>query len=633
MVLRPFCARRRGGFPRWELRSAKPGDTTPDYKSRQFRILELNSPETLSARAAFAQANALLRQTSRASNPDWYREGLDLDHQWHLVVLSGNRISSALLLRQGQENTWTSGPGVNLSVLPTREQVDALVDEIMNASEFRKARSLGVVIHLADEFATTEIMAEIRSAAALEALREEVCSSPATALGDPSLSMENTSTRLVPYAGAEKPPLASCVTLSRQHDAFVDMLRLAGEARNLPIQVSVVSAPLAFLSILPAFLQFQLERPQFVLLHYPKFSAMAVFNPQANLVQLRALPHRGRAFPGNLGDAVNTALDSLDLHEPVITILPLGDTDPSPLLTQLHATLNQPDHAEVQILRPAVDSIAPGVPELRPEMLVSIPTYASGQVSKGFQQLFSERWALQNFLPVSPAVAALYPTQGEMKMLRLSGLLKIVAAFALVGLFALGVFSAVKIVTDPAWSHNTQDTVAMKTRMAKATRDSQEFEHWENLLQERSKGWLGMELLARVFPENSGVKVITFRQNTRLDSTVKNKRVGFTREWLINGLANDKGIPLVDNLNSRESIKQLFEEIFKATGNAAFDTSVDGRGLTFLLTRSRNPAYDKDNRKASPADRSGYAAVFDLKITQSFPSEDPLALSTSTLPK
>lgn len=584
----------------------------------------------MKSRAVYRQALDLLRHTSRAANPDWYRDALDLTHQWHLVVQSGNRVQSVLLARDGDEGAWMPGPPIQLTTPPTHEQMGAILDDILATPEFRKAKSLGVVVHLADEFATTEIVQEPRSAATMLELRDEVRSSPANALGDPSLSNDTTSTRLIPYAGANRAPMAATVSLSRAHDYFMATLRAAGDERNFPVRAIATSAPMAFLSILPAFLQFQAGRPQFVLLHYARFSTLAVFNAESNLLQLRALPHRGRSFPGNLGDAINTALDSLDLHDPVITILPLGDTDPSPLLTQLHATLNQPEKAETHILRPAVDALAPGVPDLRPEMLISIPQFASGEVSIGFHQLFTERWALQDFLPEQEEIKALYPTSAEMKLLAFSRIGLAAVAFGLVGLLGLGIFSMLKTVNDPAWRHDPSSTLAIQQRLAKAGQEAKEFDHWENLMQPRAKAWTAMELLARIFPENCGVVVGNFRHSNRLDNTIKNFHLGFTREWVIDGVAEEKAVALLNHLNGREGMKALFEELHKATGNASFDTNQPGRAMVAQMERSKNPAH-VDDPGLPAGDRRRFPYVFSLKITQVFPSEDPMAISTVNL--
>jgi hypothetical protein len=327
---------------------------------------------------------------------------------------------------------------------------------------------------------------------------------------------------------------------------------------------------------------------------------------------------------------VNTALDALDLQSPVITILPLGDADPSPLLTQLHATLNKPEQAELHILRPAVDSLAPEVPDLRPEMLVSVPQFASGEVSPGFKQLFQERWALQDFMPVPDEIQALYPTAADMRLLAVGRGMLAVLAFGLVGLVAFAMFSILRTVSDPAWRHDPADTMVMQDRLMKVQREVEELEHWENLLQERSNGWTGMELLARLFPEDAGVKVSNFKQTTRLDAVIKNNRVGFTREWFVRGLASSQAIPLLNKLNGREGISAVFDDMLKATGNGSFNASVPGRNLVVLMERSKNPAYVKEAGMARNDDRK-FFYVFDLKITQTFGPEDPMAVSTKAL--
>ena len=593
-------------------------------------MIELSNPHTLGSLAAFRQAVGLLRQTSRAGNTDWYRQALDLDLQWHVVVLGTNRVHSVLL--SVSENVWLPGPKLSFAGPVTAEALDAALDEILAQQPFRKGKSLGVILHVADEFATTEILSEFKSVSSLEQLREEVLHTPATVLGDPSLSPETTSTRVIPYAGAQRPPLASTVTLSRQHEVVAATLRALGEERNFPVMVQTVSAPLALLAVLPAFLPLTDGRPHFVLLHYNRFSALAVFNGEGNLLQLRALPHRGRLFPSNLGDAINTALDALDLTAPAINILPLGEADPSPLLTQLHATLNQPEAAEMRLLRPAVDAIAPEVPDLRPEMLVAVPQYASSEVSPGFKQLYGERWALQDFFPVPEETTSLYPTQTDMRLLRFGRVLLALLAFSLVGVIGYGIFAFVKMVSNPAYRHNPESTAKMNDRMVEAGKNIAEFQHWDNLLQERSKGWLAMELLVRLFPEDSGIMVTKYTHNVRLDAVVKDNKAGFNREWSISGFANNAALPLLANLNSREGMNAIFKDMKLATGNEGFNTEVPGRNLVVSLERAKNSLYAPAPGMPK-SDKRVYPYSFELKISQSFGSADPMAIGTKALLK
>jgi hypothetical protein len=588
-------------------------------------VIELAQPKTLGSRAVFRQAVGLLRQTNRAGNPDWYRSALELDHQWHVVVLGTSRFASALhVVSSGQ---WLAGPRVNIGAAATREQLDAALDEILAQQPFRKGRSLGVIVHLGDEFATTEILAEVKSASALLQLREEILHTPATVLGDPSLTPETTSTRLIPYAGAQRPPLASTVTLSRQHEPAMEMLRSLGEERNLPVIVETLSAPLAAITVMPAFLPLTDGRPHFILLNYNRFSCLSVFNGEGNLLQLRALPHRGRLYPSNLGDAINTAVEALDLPAPAIHILPMGEADPSPLLTQLHATLNNPGDCEMRVMRPALESVAPDLPDLRPEMLVAVPQFSSAGISASFKQLCGERWALQDFFPVPEDIAALYPGRNDMRLLSVGRVLLAVLAFAFVGVVGFAALSLARQVGDPAYSHQPQSTVEMQARKNALARELTEFKHWDNLLQERSKAWLNLEILARLFPEDSGVIVANANYSTRLEATVKNGRVGFTREWVLTGFAKAAAQATLDRLSSRDGLEAAFAELADLTGNQSFQ-ALPGRSLLGSLERGRNNAY-----KPAPGQRrdakEAYPLAFTLKITQSFPAEDPMAIGTA----
>jgi len=592
-------------------------------------VLDLKPPTSLGARAAYAQAKLLGQKTSRASNKDWYREALDLDYQWHLVVVSGSRVSSVVFHRPTGQ--WSQGPRIYLSNPPTKTMVEAAVEEILaQGSGMPKPRSIGVVIHMGDELATTEVLAECRTPEQIAAMGRELIFSPATALGDPSINPETTSTRLLPYAGAQEAPHATSITLSHAHTQFISTLREVSEERNLPIRTCTLSAPLAFLSILPAFLSHEDPRPRFILLHYLKFSALAVLDAPGNLLQFRALPHRGRLHPSNLGDAINTAIDALDLRAPAVYIFPMSEVDPSPLLTQLQTTLTRPEETEMQILRPALDGIAPEAPDLRPEMLVAVRDYDSSSISVGYAQLYGQRWALQDFLPIPVEQQALYPSQGEMSLLRAARLLMPLLAFGIIALLAMNLFRVVSVVGDPAWQHDPEDNARAQQELTELQRQLTSYNHWNNLLQGRSQGWLAMEVLSRLFPEESGVRVSDFNYSAKLENTRKADRTGILREWDIRGHADEDALPLLSRLGSREGMAEIFNQLAAATGNGSFNTTSTGRNLIVSLQREANPGYI-DGSRLDRNDPATFRYTFSLKITQSFPSEDPMGISSKSL--
>ncbi|NIP94201.1 MAG: hypothetical protein GWO24_12395 [Akkermansiaceae bacterium] len=112
-------------------------------------------PTQLSVWQRFLQARRLQKETSRSKNLDWYRSALDLDNQLHLF-LEGDGVSAAHLCCRGEAtNKWTSVPS------PSPEMDEEALGEYLTTlkADFpgTRVRSLGVVLHLADEFAISEL--------------------------------------------------------------------------------------------------------------------------------------------------------------------------------------------------------------------------------------------------------------------------------------------------------------------------------------------------------------------------------------------------------------------------------------------------------------------------------------------
>jgi hypothetical protein len=123
------------------------------------------------------------------------------------------------------------------------------------------------------------------------------------------------------------------------------------------------------------------------------------------------------------------------------------------------------------------------------------------------------------------------------------------------------------------------------------------------------------------------VIVANANYSTRLEATVKNGRVGFTREWVLTGFAKAAAQATLDRLSSRDGLEAAFAELADLTGNQSFQ-ALPGRSLLGSLERGRNNAY-----KPAPGQRrdakEAYPLAFTLKITQSFPAEDPMAIGTA----
>ena len=111
-------------------------------------------PSQLSTWQRFLQARRLHRETTRSRNLDWYREALDLECQLHLF-LEGEDISEAHICsgKEGRK-TWTRVAVPSLHA-GEQELAEYLVE--IRTHFGSKMRSLAVILHLADEFAISEL--------------------------------------------------------------------------------------------------------------------------------------------------------------------------------------------------------------------------------------------------------------------------------------------------------------------------------------------------------------------------------------------------------------------------------------------------------------------------------------------
>lgn len=583
-------------------------------------------PKKLSAYKQYRQACSLLRETSRATSSAWYQQALEQDFQLHIRI-DGTAVHT--FFHNRPKNEWSAGPPLTEQVIADPEQVASYVEQLLVYVRALKATSVGVILHIADEFATAELRSELNNPGALPDLRETAFHSPREILADSSVSAEQTSWRVLPYPAAGAEVVATTVTISRRLDPFLSVFRQVGERRNFPIICQALSSPLVAIMGLPAAVEPVRGKAFAAILQYPCFTALAFFNEHSDLRLIRTLPHRGLRRPPNLRQAIITTVASLEFIDPDLFIFPLGgDVD-----TRVEADLKE-SFPESTVDTASFSTPSPLSPWI-PEPALSIQVFPENQVegSHTFGVIRAEKWFLQDFLPASKEVLEHYPTRNEMRMLRVLKFARIgVAVMVLLGTasLGLGIFS---IIRRPEWKFNTGDAIITQQKLGKLTLERQRFDHWNNLLEDRSKAWVSMEATARLFPAKSGLLIKSINHTVRPDAAAGQAKVGFIREWTFTGLARKDAIGYLNSLNSREAIAARFSEIAKATGNTAFDPTPNTRTLAVNVKTQENgnfqqmPAEDIDD-----SDETTYAYTFNLTITQRFVSTDPLAITAAKAP-
>jgi hypothetical protein len=277
-----------------------------------------------------------------------------------------------------------------------------------------------------------------------------------------------------------------------------------------------------------------------------------------------------------------------------------------------------------------------GIPEWAPEPMIAVSPPASSDVtasSHTFAVLRDDKWALQDFLPTPRDIQEIYPSRSEMRLLSALRMAR-VAIIAIALLFAdYFAFGAIGLVRRPEWAFDPAEANAINSRLAKLTAERQKADHWNNLLEDRSKAWTAMESLARMFSENSGMLVKGYTHSTKPDGTPGKVKVGFVKEWRITGYARDEALEYLQALNTREGINAHFGEVARITGNTAFSPTTGNRNISVnVRTQENNTFKPAPLEESSAADESTYPFTFDLTITQRFEATDPMAINVPKAP-
>ena len=568
----------------------------------------------------------MLLHSTRATYPAWYQAALDLDFQLHIRV-DGLRISSFFYERR--KEAWAIGPTIIEADLRDTPLMDACAAEVLKQVRTFKASSLGVILHIADEFTTAELKPALDNPAALPDLRATAVRKPANILGDSSIPPEQNSWRVLPYPAQGSGVIGTTITITRKYAPFLTAFRQAGESSNFPIITHALSAPLVAIMGLAQSAQFEPGKSSVAILQYPWFSVLAFFNEHADLLLIRTLQHRHLRQAPNLRQALTTTYASLELIEPDLFILPLSlDLDPSlncylsnafPLSRVAMVTYSTPEVIPTWCPEPVIAATSPSKDELAPSLT--------------FSTFRSEKWALQDFLPSDRALIEVYPSRAEMLLLRGLRLARMSLYTLTVLMLAWVVFGIVDIFCSDAWAFDPNQANVIKGRLGNLTNQYQKNEHWDNLLADRSKAWTSMELLSRLFPEHCGVLVKNFVHTVRPESAPGQTKIGFIKEWRITGLARDEAVDRLNTLNTQDGIAALFGEIARVTANPAFNPTVRTRSLAINVRTQENSGFKPlPVEETFDTDESTYPFNFDLTITQRFEATDPLSLNVSKSP-
>lgn len=589
-------------------------------------MANIQHPSKLNAWQKYRQACSFFKNTSRSSNPAWYQDALELKKQLHIRVDGPSAFSAYY---DAGDSSWSPGPQVSEELLTDEQQYGDLIHTILEQAKSERLKSIGIVVHIADEFATTELKPDFDNPNALAELRITAIENPAQILEDASIDTKENSWRVLPYSAAGSDTIGTAITISNNLAPFLRDLRKAGENANFPIITQSISAPLVALMGLPSMLKGQPEKPFVTVFQYPWFTAIAFFNEHADLRLVRTLHHRGLRQVRNFSHALFTTCASLEFMEPDLFFVPLGEEIDHALADSIRM---QFANSRIETLvPPKSDDLPPWAPE--PLITVSSNSESHAVSSESLISLREEKWALQDFLPNPKEILEIFPSRAEMNLLKVTRLARmVIAILALGGLgyFGLGVMSFIK---QPEWSFQSGQASVAKIKLAHLNQERNRIDYWNNLLEDRSKAWVVMESVARMFPADSAVLLKGINYSAKPDSSPGQARSGFVKSWRITGYARDAAINHLNQLNTRDGINNVFEEIAEVTGSSAYLIKVGNRNVSVnIRTRENNTFRPTPLDEAIMKDESTYPFTFELTITQRFEGTDPLAIIVSAAP-
>lgn len=607
-------------------------------------MLNITDPCELKAADIYRQARTVASKTSRSTDSHWYRVPEELPWQWHLWFDGGREVCSATFSKQS--NVWQPGPTLPLANLTTGEGVSEILGELISSRYFQdKPKALGVILHVADEFALSEIA---QSGEALgeagddfQILRYNLVDDPKEVLADRDVSTETNSWRLLPFWGAAAgQQKCAAVMLSRSREAFLQTLLTCAEDLRMPVRAAVTCAAVECLAALPL-LSPEMKGGCLVAFGFYKYTAVCAISATGELQAVRSLSHRGgQQVPTGFGDILwNMALGA-ELESPkvlYISALPQAlETAASDL--EMYSLSRQVIHFEG--LNLAQHPALAGIPGYRTEFLIydstAVEQVRSGKTPLAKAETFKalwESWARQSFMDTA-RLDNLYPSQQDLRLLRFSSWLIYLLVFGLIGTGGYGTYSLFAAMNHPSWELTPTQMSQTKARHTQMLEEKRQIDVTERLLLPRSRGWVTLEFLLQLFPEDSGVRLESFhytadavRYSGKKSKEGLKGNVGIVRSWTLKGLVKPKAMELLSTLNTQRGLSSLFDRVATATGDESYrpDTT---RQLTVTLTQGRNSSF---NSQAGPGDLArdptlAFPFNFTATVKQTLSEKDALAL-------
>jgi len=607
-------------------------------------------PQNASPLKVYLQTKQILKNTSRAKNPDWYKPAGEINLQWHIWVGAFSISSGIYNLAL---NTWFEGPdlpqislehdetGVPVSLDETsRNAIHDLLRRILATRDFGdKAKSIGIIFHLADSLRIRDLAPDFSTDTDLEGLNELLTSAPEIALGDDSLDQNEGYWRLLPLPGApEGARQALAVQVSSQYRFIVEELREYGNLRNLPVIVNVHSAPIESIAVISKIFPGINYNNGIFLFQYESFTFLIATGPKTELLLVRPLLHRSNGqhlSAAEIADVVKNTGALLNIRTPTIGYATLSGIPTEHINELLQPFREENPSTPVHAVNARELDFLETIPDRRLEFWIAAhPPLAADLVPTVPFSALRKNWALRDFYGLSRAETDLMPSLNDLRLLKVSRWVQRVAILIVLAFAGWTGADFVAKMRSEAWELDSMIASNMEQTVISLKKEKREWDHWSSLLAKRSEGWLALEALLELFPDNAGVilKEASFRIEAAADlkdSPDANDKLGLKRIWTVSGYANPEVATQLPTLGSRTRVAELLNRIAEENHAEYLYVTQDSRDVQVTLQQKQGAMPASFEFPAKVARH--FRTAFELGITQTLTGEDKLALTTTPL--
>jgi hypothetical protein len=353
---------------------------------------------------------------------------------------------------------------------------------------------------------------------------------------------------------------------------------------------------------------------------------------RGDLQLVRPLMHRGTPHltAAETQEVLTQTAALLNVKDATIVHASVTGLSEAVLLSLLESYREQFPNARINCFDLHNCPLTEEIPGSRFEFAVSVIEGAPRPDEALFQSDLRLRWTRQDFYAPSLEESARMPQRADLQLLKFSGIAQKIAFAAILAFCGWTGMDFFTKMRSEAWSLSPDDAQQMEQALAKLKKERREWQHWDQLLEKRSEGWLALETLLEIFPADGGVILRDVNYRTELvegKEVEASKSLGLKRIWDITGYANPEVAESLPTLGSRTRVADLLNGISEK--NHAPYLAVNSQTRELEVTLQQKQGSMPPSREFPAKVARHFRTSFELSISQVLTSQDALAINIS----